>query len=65
MKTKTPRLAPMVVASLLGGVRQARYNEQRDDSCGWQGCGAPREHLHYQFKCFFYDNLLLKNSEKE
>ncbi len=47
MKTKTPPLALMVVASLLGGVRQARYNGQRDDSCGAQGCGASREYSLY------------------
>jgi len=53
MKTKTSRLALMEVASLLVGVRQARYNVQRDDSCGAQECGAPREYLHKQLKCFF------------
>ncbi|VXB71142.1 hypothetical protein FLAVO9R_30212 [Flavobacterium sp. 9R] len=47
MKTKNPHLAPMAVASLLGGVRQARYNGQRDDSCGAQECGAPREYPLY------------------
>ena len=42
MKTKSSRLAPMAVASLLGGVRQARYNEQRDNSCGTQRSAAPK-----------------------
>ena len=36
MKTKRCRLAPMGAASLLCGVRTARYSVQRDDSCGVQ-----------------------------
>ena len=40
MKTKRTRLAPIAVASLLAGVRQARYNVKRDDSCGAQRSAA-------------------------
>jgi hypothetical protein len=36
MKTKRSRLALMGAASLLDGVRQARYSGQQDDSCGEQ-----------------------------
>jgi len=36
MKTKRYMLAPMGAASLLCGVRTARYSVQRDDSCGSQ-----------------------------
>ena len=36
MKTKRSSLAPMGAASLLCGVRTARYSVQRDDSCGKQ-----------------------------
>lgn len=43
MKTKRSPLALMEVASLLGGVRPARYNVQRDDSCGAQRSGAPKK----------------------
>ena len=32
MKTKRTRLAPIAVASLLAGVRQARYNVKRDET---------------------------------
>jgi hypothetical protein len=40
MKTKRTSLAPIAVASLLAGVRQARYNVKRDDSCGAQRSAA-------------------------
>ena len=40
MKTKRTRLAPIAVVSLLAGVRQARYNVKRDDSCGAQRSAA-------------------------
>ena len=43
MKTKRTRLAPIAVASLLAGVRQARYNVKRDDSCGAQRSAASRK----------------------
>ncbi len=46
MKTYAPRLAPMAVVSLLGGVRTVRYNEQRDDWCCKQGCGAPKKNIN-------------------
>jgi hypothetical protein len=36
MKTKRSSLAPMGAASLLCGVRTARYSVQREDSCGAQ-----------------------------
>ncbi|VXB14337.1 conserved hypothetical protein [Flavobacterium sp. 9R] len=42
MKTKRSRLAPMAAASLLGGVRLARYSVQRDDSCRKVGVAAPK-----------------------
>ncbi len=42
LKTKRSRLAPMGAASLLGGVRLARYSGQRDDSCGKVGVAAPK-----------------------
>ena len=45
MKTKRTRLAPIAVASLLAGVRQARYNVKRDDSCGAQRSGASRKKI--------------------
>jgi hypothetical protein len=45
MKTKHSRLAPMGAASLLGGVRRARYSVQRDDSCGGQSGAAPKNNL--------------------
>ncbi|MEC5165220.1 hypothetical protein RCH18_000947 [Flavobacterium sp. PL11] len=40
-ENKTSHLAAMAVASLLGGVRPARYNVQRDNSCGMQRGAAP------------------------
>ena len=47
MKTKRTRLAPIAVASLLAGVRQARYSVQRDDSCGKVGMAASKNQYHY------------------
>jgi hypothetical protein len=50
LKTKRSRLALMGAASLLDGVRQARYSGQQDDSCGEQLGGAPQTDLkEYSF----------------
>jgi len=43
----------MVVASLLGGVRTARYNGQQDDSCGAQECGAPKAYFNSKYHVEF------------
>lgn len=51
MKTKRTSLAPMAVTSLMGGVRPARYNVQRDDWCGAQRSGASRKKNHHWRQC--------------
>jgi len=51
MKTKRSHLAPMEVASLLGGVRPARYNVQRDDSCVAQRSSASRKKYYFCWLC--------------
>ncbi|VXB14862.1 hypothetical protein FLAVO9R_110193 [Flavobacterium sp. 9R] len=39
----------MGAASLLDGVRQARYSVQQDDSCGEQVSGAPQTSVKKHF----------------
>jgi len=58
LKTKRSRLALMGAASLLGGVRQARYSVQQDNSCGEHVGGAPqtnvKKHSFFRDKSYFY-----------
>ncbi|WP_157490579.1 hypothetical protein [Flavobacterium succinicans] len=58
LKTERSRLALMGAASLLDGVRQARYSGQQDDSSGEHVDGAPRTNAKkYSFfgdKSYFY-----------